>query len=182
LFNGRPAIKEASPSYAPPPSRETRARSGSEGATVRVGTCGCRRPLQPEETPYLIAVANRLREVRRSRGLTQAELAVAAELSRRHVERLEAGNRRTRRSTLSRIAEALGDPSLEDELVGLAGPALAPESEYAERVVRRRQRRLRRQALARERESQARTQEALETPEKPARFTRPLTTYWDHAV
>ena len=154
----------------------TRARAvGRNEPSPGVPSDGCRRPIQPAETPYLSALGNRLRELRRDRGLTQAQLAVAADLSRRHVERLEAGTRRTRRSTLSRIAEALGGPSLENELVTLAGPALAQESDFAERVARRRARRVRKQAQARaKRERQAETLQALEALKRFARFGRPI--------
>jgi transcriptional regulator with XRE-family HTH domain len=83
---------------------------------------------------------------RRAIEMTQRELAVAAGLSRTHVDRLEHGTRRTRRSTLTRIAAAfvvevpkLGPVDrLVDDFVREAGPALAEESIYAERVGRRR--------------------------------------------
>jgi hypothetical protein len=76
------------------------------------------------------------------------------------IQRIEAGARRTRRSTLDRIAEALGDPQLAGVLAELAGPALAPESPYAERIARRRVRRHRRRAAkALWRERQARVKE-----------------------
>ena len=72
-----------------------------------------------------------------------------AEISVRHIEQIEDAIRRTRRSTLRRIVSALvevkpelGDPAeLLERLVVLAGPGLAPESEYRERVERRRKRR-----------------------------------------
>jgi transcriptional regulator with XRE-family HTH domain len=137
-------------------------------------TDGCRRPIQPAETPYLGALGNRLRELRRSRGLTQGQLADAADLSRRHVERLEAGNRRTRRPTLFRIAEALGDPSLVNELAILGGLALAPESDFGERVALRRARRVHKQAQARNREKQAETLQALQALKRFARFGWPI--------
>jgi transcriptional regulator with XRE-family HTH domain len=128
----------------------------------------CRRPIEPAETPYLAALGIRLRDRRRRKGLTQAQLAAASELSLRHLERIETGSRRTRRSTLSRIATALGDPSLEKELAALAGPALAPESAFAERVARRRKRRARK----RERSAQAETRELLEALETTIRLRR----------
>jgi transcriptional regulator with XRE-family HTH domain len=133
----------------------------------------CRCPIEPMETPYLLALGSRLRELRRDRGLTQAQLANAADLSRRHVERLEAGNRRTRESTLARIAAALGDPSLENELVALAGPALAAESAFAERVARRRARRARKRERESGRERAAELREMLERLDALARWARP---------
>jgi hypothetical protein len=68
------------------------------------------------------------------------------------VERIEAATRRTRGSTLARVAGALSqaEPSLGSpqaiaaRLVGRAGCALAAESPYAERIARRRARRARR--------------------------------------
>ncbi len=75
-------------------------------------------------------------------------------MSGRQIEQIERGIRRTRRSTLERIAFALvegqpalgieGHPELGDadvlvaHLVGLAGNGLAPESEYRKRVEKRR--------------------------------------------
>jgi hypothetical protein len=54
----------------------------------------------------------------------------------------------------------LGNPALTDELVGLAEAALAPESPYAERIARRRSRRIekkrRRRAHAESEERRAR--------------------------
>src|SRR5689334_17154271 len=74
-------------------------------------------------------------------GLTQRALANTAELSVSMIGRIEAGTRRTRRSTLERIAAAFDQPELGEELARLAGPALAPESAYAGRIATRRQRR-----------------------------------------
>jgi transcriptional regulator with XRE-family HTH domain len=105
---------------------------------------GSRRPIEAAEITHLEALGARLAAGRRSRRLSQSALAADAELSVSTVQRIEAGTRRTRRTTLERIAAALGDPELADELPRLAGPALAPESTYAERIARRRQRRHRR--------------------------------------
>jgi hypothetical protein len=86
--------------------------------------------------------------------MTQPALGFVAELSASHLGSLERAVRRTRASTLARIASALttgedDDEALLEQLVAIAGPALAPESEYAERVERRRRRR-HRQAILRE--------------------------------
>ena len=78
--------------------------------------------------------------------MTQCDLALAADLSRVQIARIESGVRRTRRSTLRRIACVLvvENPrqgpvdQLLNDLVAMAGPALAEESAYAERVGRRR--------------------------------------------
>jgi transcriptional regulator with XRE-family HTH domain len=102
---------------------------------------GSRRPIRPDEITHSEALGRRLRDARCARGLTQAKLAEANELSESTIQRIEAGSRRTRHSTLERITLALGDPALADELARLAGAALAPESPYAERIARRRERR-----------------------------------------
>jgi transcriptional regulator with XRE-family HTH domain len=107
---------------ASPPRQHTRARS--------------RRPIEAAEITHLEALGACLAAVRRDRGVTQAVLAEAAELSTSGIRRIEAGTRRTRRSTLDGIAAALDEPELADELARLAGPALAPESPYAERIAR----------------------------------------------
>ena len=67
-------------------------------------------------------------------------------VSFRQIEQIERAIRRTRRSTLERIVEALikvkpdlGDPeALVGRLSLLAGAGLAPESEYRDRVEKRR--------------------------------------------
>jgi hypothetical protein len=78
-------------------------------------------------------------------------VAGAAQISVRHLRRLEYGGCRTRRSTLARLAAALMPTTsrpdapevlgLYSELVEVAGVALAPESTFADRVARRRERR-----------------------------------------
>lgn len=125
------------------------ARSSSARAVGDV----CRRPIEVHERPFLIRLGQRLKALREE-GNAPSSLALVGSLSEmqwRHLWRLERGYRRTRPSTLERIARALctanpdlGDPvSLAEELVGLAGPALAPESEYKDRIDRRRRRRWR---------------------------------------
>jgi transcriptional regulator with XRE-family HTH domain len=111
-----------------------------------------RRPIEDWEVPHLENLGQVLRHHRKASSLTQAQLGAAAELSVQMISLLELGNRRTRRSTLQRIARAIVDahpnaPS-EDELtegfVEAAGAALAPESGYQARVDRRRKRRAKR--------------------------------------
>jgi transcriptional regulator with XRE-family HTH domain len=75
-----------------------------------------------------------------------------------HLSRLERGLRRTRYSTLARLAEGLvaAEPALGSsavllgDLVTRAGITLAPESEHAERVVKRRLSRWRKKRRRRE--------------------------------
>ena len=110
----------------------------------------CRRPITPSEVPGLELLGTELRRLRREvAGLSRVRLGVCAEMSGRQIEQIERGIRRTRRSTLKRIAAALvqvepelGDVNaLVEQLVELAGAGLAPESDYRYRVERRRERR-----------------------------------------
>lgn len=105
-----------------------------------------RRPLRAYERVHLERLGRLLATTRRAVGMTQESLALAAGISRVQLARIEGGTRRTRRSTLTRLAAALivEAPSLGsverlvDDLVEEVGPALAEESVYAERVNRRR--------------------------------------------
>lgn len=105
-----------------------------------------RRPILAREQPHLQRLGTLLSTTRRALGMTQAEVAREAALHWTSLQRIELGTRRTRRSTLRRIAAAfvLREPRLGplddllDDLVTAAGPALAEESAYAERVARRR--------------------------------------------
>jgi transcriptional regulator with XRE-family HTH domain len=102
-------------------------------------------------------------------------LAEASELSTSGIARIETGTRRTRPSTLDRIAVALGDPELAKELAQLAGPARAPESPYAERIARRRARRhgrRQRQAAAAKREGRREVVEMLHELEPYVRWSQ----------
>lgn len=116
---------------------------------------GCRRPITEAELPHLRAFGEGLRQERWRVGLSQAALGHMAEVGERHVRDLEYGRRRTRLSTLSRLASALvradqtperSTEELAVRLVSLAGPALASESPHGERVDRRRSRHVARQA------------------------------------
>lgn len=141
------------------------------GRAVALDTtrAACRRPILAGEIPSLEALGRRLRELRRRTGLSQAALARAAQLNGATISRVEAGTRRTRRSTLERIASALvaelpdlGDADrLTDDLAALAGPALAPESAYADRVARRRKRRHRKREQTAEGERKGQIRELL---------------------
>ena len=102
--------------------------------------------------PHLENLGQVLRHHRKASSLTQAQLGAAAELSVQSISLLELGNRRTRRSTLRRIARAIAgthpnvstEDELTEQLVEAAGEALAPESGYRDRVDRRRKRRAKR--------------------------------------
>lgn len=113
----------------------------------------CRRPISADEVVALEALGRELAATRRAAGYSQVALAKAVGMHPTSISRIEIGTRRTRRSTLHRIAELLIEAEANtDEVVlmerwtQLAGPALAPESKYADRVARRRDRRLRKKA------------------------------------
>lgn len=122
------------------------------------------RPLADDERVAAVALGHVLRQLRVDAGLSVRALGEAAQLGRRQVQRLEAGQRRTRASTLARLARALTSPpadvALAVWLVRAAGPALAPESVYAVRVDRRREQRAAEQCAARRAEAAARARHA----------------------
>jgi len=113
----------------------------------------CRRPIEDWERPYLSGLGRSLRDLRigGDRPVSPALVSSLAEMHRVHLWRIERGLRRTRRSTLDRLAAALtkarpelGAPArIAARLAAEAGPALAPESNYRARVQRRRHRRWR---------------------------------------
>jgi hypothetical protein len=113
------------------------------------------RPIESSEKPYLHALGEELKALRSQSGLTWMQVAHGSLLSYGHISALAYAFRRTRRSTLSRIVDTLvaANPDLGpadqllDHLCGVAGPALAPESIYPDRVART----LRRRAKRRER-------------------------------
>jgi transcriptional regulator with XRE-family HTH domain len=108
-----------------------------------------RRPIEEYEKPHLAELGTALRTLRQHAGLSQAVLADHTGMNPRSISRIESGERRTRRSTLTRLLtallnedETLGELDyLLDGLVRRAGPALAAESPYQERVEARRLRR-----------------------------------------
>ena len=98
----------------------------------------------------MVALGACLRSLRSEVGLSQALLANRAGLSERSYRRIEHGDRRTRASTLRRLADGLvaytSTLGTADEvttrLITAAGLALADESEYQSRVEARRRRRM----------------------------------------
>ncbi len=105
------------------------------------------------EVTWLIRLGDCLRGLRNEAGLSQAVLAALGGLAERSLRRIEHGDRRTRLSTLQRLADELtrytdgcgtSDEVL-DRLLDAVGPALAPESEYSGRVEARRRRRVSKQ-------------------------------------
>ena len=112
----------------------------------------CRRPIEAWEVPWLLALGTRLRRLRQESGLSQALLANRAGLTERSYRRIEHGQRRTRDSTLRRLADGLVNGTSEwaanELLTGLhaaVGPALAEESVHHARVEARRRRRVAKQ-------------------------------------
>ncbi len=89
-----------------------------------------------------------LRALRHAARLSLRQLEWLCELSAPQLCRIESGARRTRQSTLERIAASLVSvrpdlgpaAELARWLTSLAGPALAPESAYAEEIAERRRR------------------------------------------
>lgn len=108
-----------------------------------------RRAIEDYERPHLAELGAALRTLRQHAGLSRAVLADRTGMNLRSISRIETAERRTRRSTLARLLsalvnedETLGDMDyLLDGLVRRAGPALAPESPYQERIEARRLRR-----------------------------------------
>jgi transcriptional regulator with XRE-family HTH domain len=70
----------------------------------------CRRPIEDGEVPFLEALGARLLALRSAAGFTRWKLAQGAKLSENTIARIESGTRRTRGTTLERIAQALGTP------------------------------------------------------------------------
>jgi transcriptional regulator with XRE-family HTH domain len=90
------------------------------------------------EVPDLMAIKDRLRELRTAAGLTQQQLAVKAGLSMSAVAHLEGGRIPDPRvSTLLALAKALGVTL--DQLAGDEGGGHPPEEEAGDKP-RRRQR------------------------------------------
>lgn len=113
----------------------------------------CRRPIEDHEVDYLLDLGAEIRTLREEAGLSRRELAWGAFVHESTIARIERGERRTRRSRLEDIVRVFAQKygydddtaaALVEYLVEVAGPALAPESEYAQRIVRRRIRRWKR--------------------------------------
>jgi transcriptional regulator with XRE-family HTH domain len=121
-------------------------------------------PINDGELTYLLALGQRLRAAREDAGWTRAQVADATGLNRKTVWRIEVGARRTRVRTLAVMAECITDSpeELVSELTELGGSSIAPESQYVDRVERRRLRRLRRIEVLAEREAYALERAALE--------------------
>ncbi len=73
-----------------------------------------------EVTQFLSAVGLRVRLMRRARRLTQADLALRAEVSRQTVIAVEAGSLTTRFADIARLLWALDDQSLQEVLASAA--------------------------------------------------------------
>lgn len=110
------------------------------------------RPIEAHEVPHLQRLGRAVHELRMAAGVSQRKLAWLAQLGDSQYRAIETGTRRTRRATLERIVGALADvdgdldaAGVLEDLVELAGPALAPPSQYQARVDQRRERRTKKQ-------------------------------------
>lgn len=108
-----------------------------------------RRPVEEWEREHLLNLSGVITAARLNAGKSLSDIAIAAGLDYSHLRRVIAGDRRTRASTLARVAACLTNSDeearhLHEQLVHAAGPVLAPESTYEDRVARRRARRLQR--------------------------------------
>lgn len=137
-----------------------------------------RRPITEEEARALEAFGAALRISRKAAGLTQTGLSRAAGYSDQLAYRLEAAIRRPRLSTIERLVEVivayapfLDGAQLVKDLVRLAGCGLAPESQYRERVERRREARLE-ERRRRDERSEALRQRAIAERVKEAQKQR----------
>ena len=135
-----------------------RASGGCVVSWIEAERGRCRRPIATDEVPGLEALGGELRRLRWTVArLSRPALARRAEVSVRTLERIEQAIRRTRRSTLERIAAGLVEvcprlgpsPALAAHLAELAGRGLAAESVYRERVEKRRRRRYARRGFRR---------------------------------
>lgn len=110
-----------------------------------------RRPIEPDELPFLLALGDELRRMREMMGLSRPALAWASGVSERTVLNIEHATRRTRHTTLHALAVGLADSDDADadgitaRFVELAGPTLAPSNRFSDR---REHNRSRRQARA----------------------------------
>jgi len=122
-----------------------------------------RRPIADDEVPLLEELGRAIGQARVSAGLSRRALAESALMHPTSIARIEYGTRRTRASTLKRIAGALAaelndldEDALVKSWVRLGGRAIAPESEYAVRLEVRRQSR-----VSRNRSRESKAQELL---------------------
>ena len=114
----------------------------------------CRRPIGDDEREGWQTFGGLLAGVRVRAGVSQRQLALAAGVGVRHLQRIEYGKRRTKLSTLLRMTDFLARFIEHDEadheehsdriigaLLEVSGVMLAPESEHQDRAeVQRRQR------------------------------------------
>jgi transcriptional regulator with XRE-family HTH domain len=112
------------------------------------------RAITDDEVPHLLRMGARLEQLRMAAGMSRRAVADATGMNPQSIFRIERGLRRTRRRTLYLLAGAVSEDAeaAAAELVRLAGPALAPESPWVHRIERRRQRRLRKLQVQRQRE------------------------------
>lgn len=121
---------------------------GLNGPSVRT------RPFEPWELPLLERFSEELRRHRALAGISRRQLHLATGLAPFTIYRLEHARRRTRHSTVRRIALALAEArgafcladDIAEELINALGAAAAPESHRMAGIERRRNRRVKKLA------------------------------------
>lgn len=117
---------------------------GLNGPSVRT------RPHEPWELPLLEAFSEALRHHRALAGISQRQLHLATGLAKFTIHRLEHAQRRTRHSTVRRIALALAEArgafcladEIAEEMIQALGAAAAPESHRMASIERTRNHRV----------------------------------------
>ena len=112
------------------------------------------RPFEAWEQPLLEGFSAALRRQRALAGISQRQLHLGTGLAKRSIQRLEHANRRTRHSTIRRIALALAEArgafcladEIAEELINALGAAAAPESHRMAGIERRRNHRMKKLA------------------------------------
>jgi hypothetical protein len=142
-------------------------RKSVEPSVVDPNRYPCRRPIQLTEIPALRALGSEVRALRFDGGrlvVGTKRFAQAAQVPQMSLWRIETGVRRTRASTLRRIAKAAArlNPNLGssnevlERLLKTGGESIAPESQYQYRVHRPRMRRFRKGSAKRRLRKQSR--------------------------
>jgi transcriptional regulator with XRE-family HTH domain len=90
--------------------------------------------IRVESKRYFATLGSHIAQLRKQRGMTQAELARAVGVSQQAVFAYEIGERRTSVLVLSKIAKAFGVPT--EDLIGLAKPMSIREGRLSPRCMR----------------------------------------------
>lgn len=90
--------------------------------------------IKHESRAYFKALGGLIADLRKARGMTQAELARAIGVSQQAVFAYELSERRTSVLILAKIAKVFGVPV--DEIIGLSKPARIPKGRLSPRAMR----------------------------------------------